>query len=71
MKILTTSQMRLLEESCDRLGLTTDILMENAGKAVAEEVRRILGNIEQQHILCLIGPGNNGGDGLGRRPPSS
>jgi len=63
-KILTTSQMRLLEESCDRLGLTTDILMENAGKAVAEEVRRILGNIEQQHILCLIGPGNNGGDGL-------
>jgi hydroxyethylthiazole kinase-like uncharacterized protein yjeF len=63
-KILTTSQMRLLEESCERLGLTTDILMENAGKAVAEEVRRILGNIEQKHILCLIGPGNNGGDGL-------
>ena len=64
MKILTTSQMRLLEESCERLGLTTDILMENAGKAVAEEVRRILGDIEQKHILCLIGPGNNGGDGL-------
>jgi NAD(P)H-hydrate epimerase len=56
--------MRLLEENCARLGLTTDILMENAGKAVAEEVRRILGNVEQQHILFLIGPGNNGGDGL-------
>jgi NAD(P)H-hydrate epimerase len=56
--------MRLLEENCGRLGLTTDILMENAGKAVAEEVKRILGNIEQQHILFLIGPGNNGGDGL-------
>ena len=64
MKILTTSQMRRLEENCAQIGLTTDVLMENAGKAVAEETRRILGNIEQQHILFLIGPGNNGGDGL-------
>jgi len=63
-KILTTSQMRHLEESCAGIGLTTDVLMENAGKAVAEEVRRTLGNIDQQHILFLIGPGNNGGDGL-------
>jgi hydroxyethylthiazole kinase-like uncharacterized protein yjeF len=64
MKILTTEQIRQLEEECAGLGLTTDALMENAGKAVAEEVRRILGNIDQQHILFLIGPGNNGGDGL-------
>ena len=64
MKILTTSQMRQLEESCAQTGLTTDMLMENAGKAVAEEVRRILGGIDQRRILFLIGPGNNGGDGL-------
>ena len=64
MKILTTSQMRRLEESCAGIGLSTDVLMENAGKAVAEEVKRILGNIDQRHILFLIGPGNNGGDGL-------
>jgi len=38
--------------------------MENAGKAVAEEVWRILNATDQQHILFLIGPGNNGGDGL-------
>jgi len=38
--------------------------MENAGKAVAEEVRKILGTIDKQRILTLIGPGNNGGDGL-------
>lgn len=63
-KILTTDQMRQLEESCARMGLTTDVLMENAGKAVAEEVRRILDDIRQQQILVLVGPGNNGGDGL-------
>ncbi|MCL0057538.1 NAD(P)H-hydrate dehydratase [Dehalococcoidales bacterium] len=64
MKILTTSQMRQIEQECAQIGLTTDVLMENAGKAVAEEVRQILGTIDKQHILILIGPGNNGGDGL-------
>ncbi|TRZ48068.1 MAG: NAD(P)H-hydrate dehydratase [Dehalococcoidia bacterium] len=64
MKILTTAQMRQVEQDCAKVGLSTSVLMENAGKAVAEEVRRILGNINQQFILVLIGPGNNGGDGL-------
>jgi len=64
MKIVTVEQMRQIEQKCAEIGLPTDVLMENAGKAVAEEVRRILGNIKQQRILILIGPGNNGGDGL-------
>ena len=64
MKVLTTEQMRELEESCARIGLTTEVLMENAGRAVADEVSKILGDIEQRQILFLIGPGNNGGDGL-------
>jgi hydroxyethylthiazole kinase-like uncharacterized protein yjeF len=64
LKILTASQMRQLEGACAKIGLSSDVLMENAGKAVAEEVKRILGNIDQRHILFLIGPGNNGGDGL-------
>ncbi len=38
--------------------------MENAGKAVAEEVRKILGNSDLPGIVVLAGPGNNGGDGL-------
>ncbi|MFC1903936.1 NAD(P)H-hydrate dehydratase [Chloroflexota bacterium] len=64
MKIVTSEQMRDIEQACAKTGLPTDVLMENAGKAVAEEVRKILGAIKQQHILFLIGPGNNGGDGL-------
>ncbi|MFH1169616.1 MAG: NAD(P)H-hydrate dehydratase [Chloroflexota bacterium] len=64
MKIVTSEQMRQIEQACTGIGLPTDVLMENAGRAIAEEVRRILGNTGQQHILLLIGPGNNGGDGL-------
>jgi ADP-dependent NAD(P)H-hydrate dehydratase / NAD(P)H-hydrate epimerase len=64
MKILSTTQMRLMEERGAQMGLTTEVLMENAGKAVAEETKRILGGLEQKNILFLIGPGNNGGDGL-------
>ena len=56
--------MRQVEQDCTNIGLPPDKLMENAGKAFAEEARRILGNIKKQKILMLIGPGNNGGDGL-------
>ncbi len=56
--------MHQVEQGCAKIGLPTDMLMENAGKAVAEEVKQILGDIDKQHILILIGHGNNGGDGL-------
>ncbi len=64
MKVVTVEQMRQAERDCARLGISTDTLMENAGQAVAEEVRCILGTVDQKRILILIGPGNNGGDGL-------
>ncbi|MDP6043096.1 MAG: NAD(P)H-hydrate dehydratase [Dehalococcoidales bacterium] len=64
MKIVISEQMRQIEQECARIGLPTSELMENAGKAVAEEIGRILGTTDRQHILFLIGPGNNGGDGL-------
>lgn len=64
MKILTTEKMRKVEQEAAKIGLTTDRLMENAGKAIAEEARCILGDVNKKHILILVGPGNNGGDGL-------
>jgi NAD(P)H-hydrate epimerase len=64
MKILTAEQMRQIDAECARQGTPTEVLMENAGKAVAEEVRRALGEPSGLSVLCLVGPGNNGGDGL-------
>jgi ADP-dependent NAD(P)H-hydrate dehydratase / NAD(P)H-hydrate epimerase len=64
MKIVTVNQMQQAEKECAKFGISVDTLMENAGKAVAEETRRILGDLAKQKLLILVGPGNNGGDGL-------
>jgi hydroxyethylthiazole kinase-like uncharacterized protein yjeF len=64
MKIVTGAQMRQIDRECIQAGTPESTLMENAGKAVAVETRRSLGILNAQHVLCLIGGGNNGGDGL-------
>lgn len=64
MKIVTAAEMREMEQEGNRIGLPPSVLMENAGKSVAREVRRTLGSLYNRNILLLAGPGNNGGDGL-------
>ena len=64
MKVVTTQQMRWLEAASVSQGISTDNLMENAGLAAAKEVREALGGIAGARVLVLVGPGNNGGDGL-------
>ncbi|MBI2303247.1 MAG: NAD(P)H-hydrate dehydratase [Chloroflexi bacterium] len=64
MKVVTVDQMRSLEEAAAPLGLTVSVFMENAGRAVAERVRDFLGGVVGRRVVVLVGPGNNGGDGL-------
>jgi hydroxyethylthiazole kinase-like uncharacterized protein yjeF len=65
MKIVTASQMAALEGESERLGVSTGVLMEKAGLAVAQGVRRSLGGlVAGVKIAVLVGPGNNGSDGL-------
>ena len=64
MKIVTPAEMAQLEQGSEAFGISTDDLMENAGLAIAREVRKALGGIAGRRILVLVGPGNNGGDGL-------
>lgn len=56
--------MRRIEQDAAQIDLPSEVLMENAGLAVAKEMRMWLGGVEQTNILILVGPGNNGGDGL-------
>ena len=64
MRVVTAAQMATLELASQRRGVATDTLMENAGLAVAEATRRLLGGIAGAGVLVLVGPGNNGADGL-------
>ena len=76
MKVVTTEEMRRIERETDAAGVSYATMMENAGRAVAEacstfaplppKVGGIEGEegVEDRRILVLIGPGNNGGDGL-------
>ena len=64
MKVVTSGQMRQIEVRSVKAGVSTDALMENAGLGVAERVRHHLGRLEGVSVALMIGPGNNGGDGL-------
>ena len=64
MKVVTVDQMLGLEQAAVRHGVSLDTLMENAGLAVAEAARKELGGVAGKRVLVLVGPGNNGADGL-------
>jgi len=63
-KLVTSAQMRTLEQAAVAAGTSLDTLMENAGLAVAQEAWLQLGVVAGRRVLVLVGPGNNGGDGL-------
>lgn len=55
---------RIDEAAINRYGIASIALMENAGSAVAETVKKTLGGKSYKKICVLCGKGNNGGDGL-------
>jgi NAD(P)H-hydrate epimerase len=46
------------------LGLPSPVLMERAALCVSAEVERVAARGGLRQVLVLVGPGNNGGDGL-------
>ncbi|MDE2785646.1 MAG: NAD(P)H-hydrate dehydratase [Chloroflexota bacterium] len=63
-KVVTVAEMQALEAASEAAGVSTDTLMENAGLACARRVRECMGGAAGRRVLVLVGPGNNGADGL-------
>lgn len=67
LRAMTGEQMRGADARAQRMGVSGDKLMEEAGVAVAAAARALMNTAERPRtgvVLILCGPGNNGGDGL-------
>ncbi len=63
---LTASEMAEIDRAAiEDYGIDVLSLMENAGAGVASLTRKMLGGeVAGRRVHCLVGKGNNGGDGL-------
>ncbi len=64
MRIVTGAQMRQIEQAAFDSGVAQPDLMRRAGRAIAERALGTLGHRSEASALLLVGPRNNGGDGL-------
>src|SRR5271165_1266878 len=66
-KIASVEQMRAIETAADQHGISYAQMMDTAGRAVADRAKQILEQVSESpkpQVVVLVGPGNNGGDGL-------
>lgn len=62
---VTAAQMRAVDELLAQAGLGLESLAEQAGRAVAHAVRRLVGtDLADVPVTVLVGPGGNGAGGL-------
>jgi len=63
---ITTAQMAEVDRlMIEEYGILLIQMMENAGRNLAEQARRMVGgNLTSRHILVLCGAGNSGGGGM-------
>ncbi len=62
-KVFTVAEMVAAERAADAAGVSYDEMMETAGRRVAEAIIERM-PVRDRRVLILVGPGNNGGDGL-------
>jgi len=61
----TRAEIRAFDRyAIETLGVPGVVLMENAGRQIAEVARAMLAGRAKPRVVILAGPGNNGGDGF-------
>ena len=63
-KLFSVKEMQSLEKEANEKGLTYEMMMENAGKGIADEIVFAYSHLSTKKVFALVGSGNNGGDAL-------
>src|SRR3989441_12703785 len=70
MELVTAAEMRELDRAAiETRNIPSLRLMENAGKAVVEEMERFFGPLRGKAVTIVAGKGQNGGEGPLESPP--
>src|SRR2546422_6718670 len=70
MELVTAAEMRELDRAAiETRNIPSLRLMENAGKAVVEEMERFFGPLRGKAVTIVAGKGQNGGGGRLAAPP--
>ncbi|HNV68418.1 MAG TPA: NAD(P)H-hydrate dehydratase [Candidatus Ozemobacteraceae bacterium] len=65
MRLVNASEMRAIDQfAMQKIGLTSRVLMENAGLKVLFTLERVFQGLRGKRFTVVCGKGNNGGDGL-------
>lgn len=64
MKYVSVAQIIAIEKEANELGMTYELMMENAGHNLAQVVMDNYGYMQEEGVIGLVGSGNNGGDTL-------
>ncbi len=65
MYLVTAKEMREIDKKAiEKIGIPSEVLMENAGIAVANRIKKWLNKKLCSKVIILSGHGNNGGDGF-------
>ncbi len=66
MRLLSSDEMKQVEQYTAKFGLSYQRMMENAGAACARNIRNVIENdsIPRRNVVVVCGKGNNGGDGF-------
>ena len=63
-EVLSPQEMKKIEDKASAMGIAPILLMENAGRSVADLILNRFPDLNNKSICIMCGTGNNGGDGF-------
>lgn len=63
-QVTSADEMRAIEAAANEAGISYQTMMERAGQAAADRAVQLISHLDDPRVTVLVGPGNNGGDGL-------